>query len=390
MRFRIHHGQGIISIHQAGDGGCYFKYKRPLVAVWGGEEQFMSMLPGEKSYREEVRNRVNAAKLGEFNGDNWDLGEILYPLFQVFPAGEYGMEYIRSLEAGRGWALLFSTKDHIQAVPKGREKKLYATQQLEEMEIDRVGRYEEKIKRGEKPMVILYKSSFEGKESESFVVDGHHKLIAYYNMKVLPAVVEITHYPQQEEEIMYDVEELITMMPPGFAEHMISQLPEKEKYLGRYLDNPESRIHQLVVHGPKKEYYPNGQLKSEIVYKYNAVDGEANHWYDNGQLAMVYFMRNGRHYADTTTWYDNGQIRFIDPYNSNGELHGCQVSYYPDGKVQMMAWYDNGKSVDGNSYNEWYQTGQKKTEIYYMDGLEVEVREFRQIGDGVGWTEPRP
>jgi len=43
----------------------------------------------------------------------------------------------------------------------------------------------------------------------------------------------------------------------------------------------------------QKKWYKNGQIKSEINYINNNLDGITKHWYSNGQLKFVKNYKNG-------------------------------------------------------------------------------------------------
>jgi hypothetical protein len=56
--------------------------------------------------------------------------------------------------------------------------------------------------------------------SDHFVLDGHHKLIAYRNLGKFPAVVEITHLPQSTADLEFDLEQLSEVLFPWQFEHI--------------------------------------------------------------------------------------------------------------------------------------------------------------------------
>ena len=44
----------------------------------------------------------------------------------------------------------------------------------------------------------------------------------------------------------------------------------------------------------KKEYYPNGKLKTEIPYKDDKINGIAKTYYESGELQAVIFSKDGK------------------------------------------------------------------------------------------------
>ncbi len=81
----------------------------------------------------------------------------------------------------------------------------------------------------------------------------------------------------------------------------------------------------------KKEYYPDGKLKSVLNYKKGKLEGIALYYYQNGQLKERVNYRKGKRERTGTTYYESGklkeEINYVDGkresikrYNENGEL----------------------------------------------------------------------
>jgi len=81
----------------------------------------------------------------------------------------------------------------------------------------------------------------------------------------------------------------------------------------------------------KKEYYPDGKLKSVLNYKKGQLEGIALYYYQNGQLKERVNYRRGKRERTGTTYYESGklkeEINYVDGkrksvklYNENGEL----------------------------------------------------------------------
>lgn len=69
--------------------------------------------------------------------------------------------------------------------------------------------------------------------------------------------------------------------------------------------NKESRIH-----GVKRTFYDNGQLKTEENYKNGKKDGVSREYSKNGQLIAEANFKDNHYYGDLIVYYDNGNIRF--------------------------------------------------------------------------------
>lgn len=96
-----------------------------------------------------------------------------------------------------------------------------ATQPKEEINLERVKQFENKISNGARPFAIVYNCSFPdirlnnensktdySISSDYFILDGHHKLLAYQNLKMFPPIASLTFLPKSKTEIMLDTNEL--------------------------------------------------------------------------------------------------------------------------------------------------------------------------------------
>ena len=55
-------------------------------------------------------------------------------------------------------------------------------------------------------------------------------------------------------------------------------------------------------------YYSNGQIKSEINYKDDRLNGKRTDWYENGQKFGETNYKDGKRDGKWTEWYESGQI----------------------------------------------------------------------------------
>ncbi len=92
----------------------------------------------------------------------------------------------------------------------------------------------------------------------------------------------------------------------------------------------------------KKEYYPDGKLKSVLNYKKGKLEGIALYYYQSGNLKERVNYRKGKRERTGTTYYESGklkeEIHYVDGkregiklYNENGEL--ISESTYKDDKL---------------------------------------------------------
>ena len=146
------------------------------------------------------------------------------------------------------------------------DKIFVATQPESEINEERVKYFENEISNGARPFAIIFNCYFHqitdgsdnSLDSAKYVIDGHHKLLAYNNLKIQPSIVELTYYPAGREDIAFNLEELIEVLYPWQVEHILKNWYEKEKHILEYLQNPESTVHRFIKNGHVKTFHENG------------------------------------------------------------------------------------------------------------------------------------
>jgi hypothetical protein len=92
----------------------------------------------------------------------------------------------------------------------------------------------------------------------------------------------------------------------------------------------------------RKEYYPNGNLKSEMNIVNDKMEGLEKNYTENGQLWLEKNYINGKAEGLAKYYYDNGQLRIEINYK-NDKQEGLQKDYFMNGNLQYEANYKNGK-----------------------------------------------
>jgi len=120
----------------------------------------------------------------------------------------------------------------------------------------------------------------------------------------------------------------------------------------------------------KKEYFPNGNLRSEFIMSdntkvngllkqygpekeltstvtiYNGVKHGVEKLYDKeGHVLKTTIYVNGKKHGEEKGYYPNGDVWFSMPYR-NGILNGDAYMYRQDGKVVRHAVYRDGKIIN--------------------------------------------
>src|SRR6218665_3007384 len=100
MKFKITDGLNKIAIGLS-EAGSYFYFKKPLVATWRESlgtiiNQYLSLLPYEEDYRNEVRNNILSSLDTDYTHKPDALVALLNPLFKLFQNGNYDIKFYHS------------------------------------------------------------------------------------------------------------------------------------------------------------------------------------------------------------------------------------------------------------------------------------------------------
>lgn len=441
MKFEITNGTGKVAIGLS-EIGSYFSYVKPNVTVWhdchGSVGKYLSILPYDEDYRYEIASKISTGLLdGDLTPDR--LFVQLEPLLNLFPTGSYGFtchysdqhKHANQLEVQDfgciiedDWEIIFTNPIDVDAQKiklkecqsryNDRDKigyistdlhrnvsdgfydgsiVLVATQPKSVINHDRVAFYEHQIRNGERPFAVVFDCFYEilttnsdgsisnhSLSSAYYVLDGHHKLLAYSKLGIRPSFVEITHLPKSRDEIYFDIMALIETLNPNQVSHILKNWHKKDPYILRYLKDSMSKIHWFIKNGVVKEFYDNGQLMHEAFYINDKIEGEANWWHPNGRLSSTKFYRNGLRVGVWKDWSDSGKLLYVQPFNDSGVYDGHLVSYFISGKVRWEQWIKNGRSQDGYSYIAWHENGVKAAELKYLNGTKIEHKNYDAKG----------
>jgi len=132
--------------------------------------------------------------------------------------------------------------------------------------------------------------------------------------------------------------------------------------------------------GIEKEYYHNGDLKSEVNYDNGKKHGPTKIYHENGKIALEGEFNAGKRYGIMTSyhenggksaqleynilgletgesfeWYEGGQLKGHQSSYSRGEANGVFTHFYPNGQMSIRGKASRGK-IDGE-LEEWDENG---------------------------------
>jgi YD repeat-containing protein len=387
-RFRITNGQNIISIGLSSIGD-YLNMEHPVTLAWadcgGSIARYLCQLPYGAGERQRIKQLIINYLYDDFTDKLEDLYDLLAPLLQMLENGAYELRYHASKNAyidypnadpfydGALGEVFFAkhlthkklydqlpekekTYLHLDEFKNEIDYKTLINNKLEylltdlyytyakiflatEPEIniseERVQFFMAEINAGKRPFALIFNANVFMQEaqgdcaalqySHDYILDGHHKLLAYNRLKISPAIIEITQKTEKKNRF-FDLEKLVSYLYPWHIQHILKNWDEKTAYLEKVLQNPNSPLHPFQKKGWQRGYFPNDCLKYEVFYVDDKIMGCARTWYVNGQLATEYqYDETGKRTGKE--WYEDGTVRLLITnvhesvyYANNGQL----------------------------------------------------------------------
>ena len=210
MNFKITDGLSIISIGLS-EIGSYYNFNKPVSVEWdyydGSISKYSILLPYSENYRKEFRNRIVSNLDKDYSNNIEELYEILKPLFKLLKSGEYSLNYYNGKKNSffaywpyngdkvqyRDWCVIFNKITNINTLEEVKNEynldkdfhrgilhyttewfylgggiALFATQSKESINIERVNYFENEIKNGSRPAIIIFNCSLDKENLNSF------------------------------------------------------------------------------------------------------------------------------------------------------------------------------------------------------------------------------
>lgn len=218
----------------------------------------------------------------------------------------------------------------------------------------RNGLYSEFYENGKPKRVVTYKDDnmlgvekqyFEnGKIKSEISYDGYRKNGVYVTYQENGKKIEKGNYKDNEKDgVFYEYSQ------NGLLSSLTTFKDGKRqgKSLEYFTDDAK----------PKKRKVQN--------YKDGKLDGKYFEFYANGKPLYKGMYKAGEKVGDWNFYLETGKLRTVEPYNSEGKLHGEKKLYHLNGKLQELTVYENGNY---KSNKEFYENG---TEISPKPGTLV-------------------
>lgn len=100
-----------------------------------------------------------------------------------------------------------------------------------------------------------------------------------------------------------------------------------------------------------KSYYPNKNIKSEISYINDILDGKSIYYYENGNEKLEQNFSRGILNGWVKEFYENGNLK-KEFYVNNGIKDGDEKSYSNEGQLLSILSYQNGIMIKEQKFSE--------------------------------------
>ncbi|MDY0103357.1 MAG: hypothetical protein RBS07_10485 [Lentimicrobium sp.] len=140
--------------------------------------------------------------------------------------------------------------------------------------------------------------------------------------------------------------------------------------------------------GVRREYSPTGEVTAAYIYKKGIIiaegivddegvrDGPWKEFYTDGQLRAEGLYRNGNRIGKWRFYHPNGNLEQEGSYNNQGNTDGLWKWYYEDGLVLREENFLNGNSE--GIFTEYDENGSVIIQGEYVEGLEEGFWKYQQ------------
>lgn len=239
--------------------GSYLEIEKPLVLDWsdcqGSMGRYCTMLGMRDNLFIKLTNELNSYVYRDYTNNQQSLITDFKPLFNLLENGLYFLNYTNN---SRGIILnshlvfpktaitdktfIYENQDDVLLSTsrwyfEDGLNYVIATQLEIAINKERIKFYKNEIKQGKRPFIItIYKSYIEDKltpnktneyvewDSALFLLDGHHKFIAYKELGVYPPIFTICQGFSSPDEIYFDMKKLKTQLNNYQIKHLIDNI----------------------------------------------------------------------------------------------------------------------------------------------------------------------
>ena len=150
-------------------------------------------------------------------------------------------------------------------------------------------------------------------------------------------------------------------------------LKEYIKYFGDKPPIPPDNIMRTLV-----KMKTDGTFEEKLE-QFNSINDEFREWYENGNKKTEGNFKGEKKNGLWIRWYENGQKK-MEGFFKEGKLNGKWIKWFEDGKKWEEGYYLNGNEVGQWTY--WRDDGTKRKEGVYYDNNLKPIEDGDPIPDG--------
>ncbi|MEZ5044981.1 MAG: hypothetical protein R2828_34105 [Saprospiraceae bacterium] len=286
--YQIEEGQGILNIICDGFVSTIQLYERSITATWPDCSGSIGRYIASSNFqnKELIANNLNHS----LNNSDKEGSESLIPEFlKLFTNGnyqvtfhneikEFDLQYVGKYEEYKNF-----TYNYYPSV----DRNFLFSQDAESLDRDRIDRYKLLIEKGERPIAIIYshlyllEKEFEWKFlyndnvwSDEFIIDGHHKMVAYDELRISPNYFHIRKILKSSNLDFNSFKSVNGLLNTSEIEHFILNSLEI-----RTDKSPESnRYNEIIDNYLKTTERVDFQLLTKMAKNINSEDSKLKNW----------------------------------------------------------------------------------------------------------------
>lgn len=244
--------------------GSYLYNKGCLSSTWyccyGTLAKFLCTSDSKKNSIESIEE-IQSNLYNNYENNLGELKTVLSPIVNILRSGSYQLGFIsgnniKSTQLTAKWDIYIqsdvsdksSTTNIAYNYYDNFSYRFIGTEAMISIDRQTVEKYEAEIKQGKRPFAIVLSSYYQPEsdknypykskggyeadwDSENFVLDGHHKLLAYKNLGVSPSYAIIHQRFTSIKETRFNYNEFSSILNESQKGHFLKNWESSNKYL---------------------------------------------------------------------------------------------------------------------------------------------------------------
>jgi antitoxin component YwqK of YwqJK toxin-antitoxin module len=167
--------------------------------------------------------------------------------------------------------------------------------------------------------------------------------------------------------IVHELTEYATTPCPFGTEQIISTetgTPGLKKLTEKWCETKDAKG-ERIRHGPYVEMYESGAKEIVGRYRNGRREGTWTRWHPNGKVDTITAYADGKPQS-FEAWHDNGQ-KWEEGYFKDGFKEGTWIRWHGNGQKEFEGHFEHGTLE--HLYTMWHDNGQKEEQGEYVHGV---------------------